>query len=209
MTDLHHSRSKSLLGLLLEIVLISLGVFLGLLAEQWRASHHEHEEAQAALRNFRTEILVNEKAIKVVKDYHSKLHQQLKDFLSSEGPMTAERYRQEVHIRDELPLAVTFEHSTWDLALATQSFSFVKPDLAAALARVYTTQQAFQTLQAAAVQGWMSPAAFSRDDQYATASALRAYLDDVIYLEPNLLQLYRQVLKQIDGALGETSSPRP
>jgi hypothetical protein len=69
MTDLHHSRSKSLLGLLLEVVLISLGVFLGLLAEQWRASHHEHEEAQAALRNFRTEILINEKAIEVLRSH--------------------------------------------------------------------------------------------------------------------------------------------
>lgn len=65
----HHSshHSKSIPGLLLELSMIVLGVFLGLMAEQWREGTHQGELAQASLRNFRTEIKTNQTQINAVR----------------------------------------------------------------------------------------------------------------------------------------------
>ena len=40
---------------------------------------------------------------------------------------------------------VIYEHTAWDLALATQALSYLKPDLAFDISKVYTQQNAFQT----------------------------------------------------------------
>src|SRR5438067_11565036 len=55
--------------LLLEVILISSGVFLGLAGEQWRESSHKRELAQSALRGFRRELDANRKAVAAAKDY--------------------------------------------------------------------------------------------------------------------------------------------
>jgi hypothetical protein len=43
-------RSKSLLKIVLEVLLISGGVFLGLMGEQWREHTQHRELAEASLR---------------------------------------------------------------------------------------------------------------------------------------------------------------
>ena len=53
------------------MLLISTGVFLGLMGEQWRERSRHHEVAEASLRRFRDEILANRKAVAAVKDYHA------------------------------------------------------------------------------------------------------------------------------------------
>ena len=57
-----HHRGKSLVTIGLEVVLISAGVFLGLMGEQWRERSEHRELAEKALRRFRTEIVANRKA---------------------------------------------------------------------------------------------------------------------------------------------------
>jgi len=42
---------------------------------------------------------------------------------------------------------VIFEHTAWDLALATQALSYLDPDLAFDISKVYTQQNAFQKLE--------------------------------------------------------------
>ena len=49
-------QTKSFLKLGLEVVLISVGVFLGLLGEQWRENAEHKALADDALRRFRTEF---------------------------------------------------------------------------------------------------------------------------------------------------------
>jgi uncharacterized protein YjeT (DUF2065 family) len=58
----------------LEVVLISGGVFLGLMGEQWRERTEQRELANEALRRFRTEIRTNRDSVAAKVDYHARLH---------------------------------------------------------------------------------------------------------------------------------------
>src|SRR5687767_13603490 len=79
-----HTRSRSLLQILLEVALITTGVFLGLAGEQWRQDRQQRESAQASLRRFRAEIETNRKAVSAVKDYHATLLKSLKAYLAED-----------------------------------------------------------------------------------------------------------------------------
>jgi len=48
-----HGGGKSIFKLVLEVALISVGVFLGLAGEQWRDRAHQRELAEQALGRFR------------------------------------------------------------------------------------------------------------------------------------------------------------
>jgi hypothetical protein len=76
MSDIHvpkleaHGSGHSIFKILLEVVLIEVGVFLGLAGEQWRENARHRELAERTLRRFRAEIVENRNAVVSVKDYH-------------------------------------------------------------------------------------------------------------------------------------------
>src|SRR4029453_9920755 len=75
---------KSVLKIVLEVVLIGFGVFLGLMGDQWREQAQHRESPQASLRYFKTEIEANRKALAAVTEYHAKTAQGLQDFFKSD-----------------------------------------------------------------------------------------------------------------------------
>jgi len=191
-------ESKSIPGLLIEVVLVGLGVFLGLLANQWHDDRQHRELAEATLRYFHEEIVVNKRAIEKVRPYHAALSSEVGRFLQVEGPRTTQRFQAAVHFRGVEP--VEFERTAWDLALATQSFSYLPPKLAYAISRVYTRQQAFQTLQIGFLHAVLAPTTFSAPDMTGFATSMDMYLHDVNIQEPQLITLYEQLLPQIEAA---------
>jgi len=195
-------RPKSWLGLLTEVVLIGLSVFLALMADQWRVRREHRQEAEATLGYFREEVMTNRDAMAKERAYHENLSQEIGHFLESDGPKNRQAFDATVHFAGVHP--VIFERTAWDLALANQSLSYLKPSLAYAISRVYTRQQAFQTLENSFLQSALSPSMFGQQDVTSLASAILAYLTDVNIEEPALLKLYDQLLHQLD-----ISSPSP
>lgn len=106
---------------LLEIVLISTGVFIGLAAEQWRSNAQHRDQAHAALQRFKAEVETNQAAVDKVRAYHEKLRVQIGTYLNPKTRATAPE------IQGFQP--VIFEHTAWDLALATQSLADIDPQL--------------------------------------------------------------------------------
>lgn len=199
-----HHRSKSFVKIGLEVVLISAGVFLGLMGEQWRERSEHRELAEESLRRFRTEIITNRTALLSRKDYHATLKQELTTYFGSDAPMTAERFGQTVHMTSGIS-PVFFEQAAWDLALATQALAHIDADLAFALSRVYTTQQAYAELQRAIVQATIYGQSWTQNLDGVMRSILN-YMGDVSYFDPTLLKAYDEVLPHIDRALGESPS---
>jgi len=195
MRDVFHP--KSLVGLLTEVVLIGVSVFLALLANQWSDARQHRERANETLRYFREEIITNQKAIETRRQYHEVLSGEIESFLQSDSPKTLQSFFPTVHFHGLEP--VQFERSAWDLALANQSLSYIAPQLAYAISRVYTRQQAFQTLENSILQSFLAPSTFAGQDATGFASSMRAYLIDVNIQEPDLLKLYGQLLPQIDA----------
>jgi hypothetical protein len=185
------SLPKSLLRFLVEVILIGIAVFLGLVANQWREDRQHRELATVTLRYFRQDATVNRQALRAEREYHESLARQLGVFLNSDLPKTAQNFEAKVHFMGVRP--IIFEHTAWDLALATQSLSYLKPQLAYALSRVYTRQQALQTLEDTFLQ-----ATYAIQDPRAQATALEVYMTDVNIQEPVLLKLLDELIPELD-----------
>jgi len=195
----HRPRGQSVLKIALEVVLIGTGVFLGLAGEQWRESARHRELAEASLRRFRSEILTNRKAVAGVTDYHVTTKKGLDTYLAADRKR---RRSDDVHVNGLQP--VFFEHSAWDVSLATQSLAYIDTDLAFAISRIYTVQQSYADLTRGILQAvYVRPL----DENLAVFfSAAAMYYADIVRIEPQLLRMYDELLPQIDRALGESTT---
>lgn len=125
-------RSKGLLKLALEVLLIGTGVFLGLAGEQWRESREHRERAEASLRRFHTEMSDNKKTVAAVLDYHATLRASLKRYFSA-----APKERNSISVVMQGIRPALFETTAWDLALATQSLADIPQEVAYDISRVH------------------------------------------------------------------------
>jgi hypothetical protein len=99
-TAAHQSGGHSILGVVLEVALISVGVFLGLAGEQWRENARHRELAESSLRRFREEIRANRARVVSVADKHVKEQKDLQAYLTEHtasslrtGPIHVRRCR--------------------------------------------------------------------------------------------------------------------
>jgi uncharacterized protein YjeT (DUF2065 family) len=190
-----HGGGRSLLKIALEVLLIATGVFLGLAGEQWREHARHREMAAEALRRFRTEVTANRKAAADVKDYHVTLRTSLNTHFSAD-PKT--RRTGDVQVQGLRP--ASFEHTAWDLALATQSLADIDPQVAFALSRIYTTQQGYADMSREILQTmYLRPPS---ENLEAFFRAMVLYYGDVVLIEPKLLEMYDDLLPRLDRALG-------
>jgi hypothetical protein len=201
-----HDRpgGKSFSKLVLEVALISIGVFLGLAGERWRDHVHQRELADEALRRFRTEIEENRKAVAAIKDYHATLLAKLQAQFKVPA---SKRSGEGITLNGVRP--VTFDRSAWDLAIATQSLQFIDPDLSFSLSNLYNVQNEASELRVGFLQSmYMTPPAVDAQHETAFFAALMLYYGDMAVYEPRLLKMYEAILPRIDKALGDTTTGR-
>ena len=198
--DVAH-RSKSFLKIGLEVLLISTGVFLGLMGEQWRERAQHRELAEESLRRFRAEIAINRTAVSAVKDYHATMKKTLDAYVSADAKT---REKMDVRLRGLQP--ATFERSAWDLALVTQSLAHIDPQLVFSLSRIYTLQQGYADLSRGILQAMYLRTPDENLPGFLSAVAI--YYGDIVLYEPRLLEMYDEVLPQIDRALSESPAER-
>jgi len=108
------SRVKSIVRVGLEVLLIAMGVFLGLAGEQWRQNVEHRDNAELALRRFRTEVSSNRAKVEQVREYHATLRTRFNEYLAA-----SPQERKSMRLSIEGIQVVFFEHAAWDLALAT------------------------------------------------------------------------------------------
>src|SRR5712671_3859151 len=174
--SLHRGR-RSFPNLLFEVVLITVGVFLALWANNWHEDREHRAQARAALRNFAGEMEANRQATQRNRAYHETLARELIQFLRSSELPSEERFSKEVHFQGVRP--VIYEHTAWDLALATQALSYLKPELAFDISKVYTRQNSLQKLEDSFLAAAFTPASLSSDNLKGLVTAMEYYLIDV------------------------------
>ena len=192
-------HGRTFVNLLFEVVLITVGVFLALWANNWHEDREHRAQARAALRNFVGEMEANRQATQGNRPYHETLARELDQFLHSKEPASEDRFNKEVRFEGVRP--VIYEHTAWDLALATQALSYLKPDLAFDISKVYTQQNAFQTLENSFLASAFTPVSMSSDNRKGLATVMMFYLIDVNQQEPAILQLYGKVIPEVNSAL--------
>ncbi len=184
------------LKIALEVALISVGVFLALMGDQWRERAQQRELAESSLRAFRTEIVENRKAVAAVTDYHVAVLGRLRAYLAA---APGQRQLSSVRISGLRP--VFFDQTAWDLAIATQALAHIDQTLAFELSRVYGLQRAYTYQTRGMMQSvFMQPFVDTFD-------GLTAYYGDLVIWEPRLLQMYDALLPRLDAALGATAAP--
>lgn len=187
-------RARTIAGMVLQVALIGVGVFLGLAGEEWRENRENVRQAQESLRRFRAEMAANHEIVSGVKDYHLARLSELEAFFASDRTDNAA-------VRDNFagvkpPL---FERSAWDVALATESLAHIDPDLAFNLARVYSFQQMTDDLGRGVMQTmFLRPPS---DEDSTFLAAVHLYYRDLAELEPLLLQMYQDRISEIDAVL--------
>lgn len=204
MPDVHipklesHGPGRTALKIALEVVLISVGVFLGLLGEQSRETAHQRDLARQSLQRFRAEIVENRDAVKAVAEYHATLHKELQAALEK-GPERASR--DDIHMHGIRPAAL--DHTAWDLAIATQSLTYIDSDLALSLAKIYNQQETLVQLTHGLTQAMYVNPPFNDSNSMTFFGAVLVYYSDATIYEPRLVEMYDAILPKIDAALGE------
>ena len=181
--------------ILLEVVLITIGVFLALLVDEWRERAEHNELAEASLRRFRTEFAANRESVAAVKDTHVASLEKIRAYFAADPVARA---------RMPYPFMATnpawMEYTAWDFALATQALAYIEPDLGQAVAHVYAAQRQLDsstrdiTLVMYTRGGDPDPVPLTR--------SLSLYFGDCTLHEPRLLKLYDEVLAKLDARLG-------
>ncbi len=181
--------------ILLEVALITLGVFLALMVDQWREGAEHRQLAEDTLRRFRTEFRTNRAAVAAVRDKHESSFQRIQAYFAAEPAARATM---------AYPHSATnpafMEYTAWDVAIATQALAYVEPDLAQRVAHVYAVQRQLDgaTRDITLV---MYTRAGDADPAPLTVS-LATYFDDCNLIEPRLLKLYEEILSTLDARLG-------
>jgi hypothetical protein len=179
-----------------QVVLISLGVFLALMADQWRERSNNQELAVQSLRRFRAEIAGNRAAIERVRNYHGEMRKKIGEFLDAERSQ-----RDAVGLRLQGIQVVWFEQTAWELALATESLAHVDEEIAFDLARIYNTQNGYTKLTTGMLQAMYARPPSENLEGFL--HSLKVYYDDIVEMEPRLIAIYDEVLPALDLALDE------
>jgi len=195
-------RTKSLLKIGLEVVLITAGVFLGLLGEQWRENAQHRELAQQALRRFRAEFGANRTEVERVHGRHVQQYQALEKYFAEHQ---AELMANLLDVRKPLPLPIPdmttdsagMTYSAWDVALATQSLAHIDPDLVAAMSSAYRMQQMYEDAHRN-----IQETQYSATLPVALMRGHMAYFGDASLYEELLLKQYVAILARLDKATG-------
>jgi hypothetical protein len=213
MPDVHVPKvhSASVWKVLLEVLLISIGVFLGLLGEHWREGLEHRELASQSLRRLAAELRTNEATVKEVMAYHEAERPMLEKYLAADVEA-----RRAMSLKFESLRPARFRHSEWDLAVATQALAYIEPSLAADLSHAYQTQEDYAGLTSGVVQSAYQPqnalALLNADRHHdwddAFLSLALLYYKDLASYEPRLVKIYDDLLARIGRTLGD-SPPEP
>lgn len=192
-----HGR-KSILRVALEVLLISVGVFLGLMGEQLRERVQHRDLAEVSLRRFRTELRTNRNNVAAVKDKHFALLRDLRSFLQTYSAAGAAA-RTKLAWPDTGTHPAFLEYAAWELAVATQALVYIDSDLAFSLAHVYAAQRQLDDATRGVTQAMYA----TGDPIVFLNNGLGTYYGDCTLLEPRLLSIYDRILPRLDRALGE------
>jgi len=194
-------RTKSYFKIGLEVVLISMGVFLGLVGEGWRENAEHRELAEASLRRFRAEFQANKTEVDRVHSRHVQQLQALEKYFA-ENAKTLVEGRQPLPqpVPDMTTDSAGVAYAAWDVALATQSLAYIDADLVAAMSSAYRMQQMYEDAHRNIQQA-----------QYSSTSSLpvhwmrghMAYFGDASIYEELLLKQYDALFARLDKAIGD------
>ncbi|MEM8558537.1 MAG: hypothetical protein AAGG50_12005 [Bacteroidota bacterium] len=187
------SKRLRLASILFEAGFVVLGVFLALVANEWRSDVKARQHAEVARAGIIEEIRTNRAAVEEMRDYHRVLIDSLRT-RPPDGPPPFHLYQR------GFANAATTLSTAWDAANATDAVSFMDFDDVLAFSALYAQQDRYErtTLEIGAV---------IFGELFETGSAgvarnVRSLADingSLYYQELGLLAAYDRTLEQVTG----------
>lgn len=193
--------------LLVELLAVALGVFLGLWANEWREGRENAALARRALADVRTEVVRNRTVMAERADYHESVLPRLET--------VAERLRgngTSDPVRDALPRGLHFPILTdaaWESARVAGALEHIDFGTVSLIAAVYSLQEHLRDLERQVTSGALSPGSLEPSNLANALRFTRLMLDDVIVAERELLDLYGRAVARIDGMLAPPADTLP
>jgi len=197
-------RRHSWLKLVLEVALITAGVFLGLAGESWRESREHRELADQTLRRFREEFKSNRQAVLRVHQMHEEQEKAMNAYFIANGPalmasMLDPRKPMPVPVPDTTTDSAVFDYSTWDVAVATESLAHIDPDVVAMISDAQRMQRMIEEDHRAIQQ-----VSYSFQNQVHYLRGVTGYFGDTALHEKLLLERYEKLLPRLDRAIEDS-----
>ena len=196
-------RRHPLLKTLLEVALITTGVFLGLAGESWRESRHHRELAEQSLHRFREEFKSNRASVLRVHQQHIDEEKGMLTYFNANGPALMAHMMDPTKplptpVPDNVIDSAGFDYSAWDVALATESLAYIDPELVAMISAAHRMQQMVEEDHKAIAQ-----VSYSFTNQVHWLRGVTGYFGDTVLHEELLLKRYDELLPRIDKALAD------
>ena len=170
--------------LLVEAALVVLSVLLALAVNSWRQNAINEDLAEQALRSIQEEIEFNQERVQRALDYHVPLLDSLR-----QNPDRG------------IALGQAFiQNNAWETAQATGAAAYIDYPVAAAVARVHSMQNQYETLSRTTLQVIYMGNVFMQPEA-APDRGRRFYpiLQDFVSYERRLMQLYSEALEEIES----------
>lgn len=187
------SRRVRFAPILLEASFVVLGVFLALVANEWRADANARARADSARATIIEEIRTNREAVQEMQRYHAHLLDTLQTFPAGRPPPSPRVFS------EGFANAATTLSTAWDAANATDAVSHLDYEDVLAFSELYALQQRYERT-AEEVGSVIFGAIFERgsDGVAANYRNLSHINGALLYLEYGLIAAYDSVLTRLD-----------
>lgn len=184
---------KNILDLGLQIFTVMVGVFLGVLASEWKENSKRQTDKEMFKQIIATEIRANRERINRVLDYHNVLRDSSAYLAQATGEISKPAFFKGTQVF-KLP------SSAYQTGIQTGTINELSLSDIQTLNNLYNWQESYNELAVILLDGFLSKDYTDQsDDIRKLAMYLAIAMGDVISLENDLLAGYENALDMLEG----------
>lgn len=188
---------NSIVTLSIQILSIIFSILLALSLNEWKEGRNNKQLALTSLKNFKTELLNNKKAVEAaIRDQNAFLISLRKQTLTITPGKNAAIELPEINMPDVLATA-------WETALVTRAMVYIDYDLTATLSELYLQQKWLSSLEDKVFQTIVSPYSLDRNNMENLARSLYVSLKNIMQVETRLLAMYEAAVQMIEARIAD------
>lgn len=178
--------------LLLQVVSVMLGVYLGLIANDWQEAQKNKALVQKSLGKFRYEVTQNQQIIKEAFAYHQQLSDSIKVLLQKERPLTFKDLKFWRGMRIQ-----KLKSATYQTAIITGVLNDLEIELLTAINDLYISQEKYDMAGNIALQGILQRDLFDEQKLRGNLIFLSTLLNDIYWIEKEITDGQKKVLESL------------
>ncbi|HAA12272.1 MAG TPA: hypothetical protein DCE41_11455 [Cytophagales bacterium] len=178
---------KKLVDLLLQIIPVMIGVYLGFLVSNWSDRAKSNQQADLLVSNILQEVITNREKIERTIDYHEMVRDSSQYYAHSDITDVRTDFFKGTKLAN-------LTHSAYDTGIQTGIINGLSIEQIQLLNQLYTVQETYNDYVLIMMQGFLSKE-FSKetDDAKSIARFLSVTMTDIVYQEQALISLYQKV----------------